>query len=448
MALTFKHFLAGLIWRLALLVGLNLGLVWLSKTYGIWFFTLVVLANLLLIRTLYRYVTGMNRKLVRFFESVQYGDFAIKFRSDDSLGESFSALNAQMNKVLEAFRQAREENEANLHFIHTIIQHVNVGLFSFDAQGNIELINREALRLLGAYRLKNLRDLAQSPHQTLLRLLGPSTRSQKFLYPTPSGQQLIVHAVKVNVRGRNISLVSLQNIQPELLEKELEAWQNLARVLRHEIMNSVTPIVSLAETMKKIVDQDIPETEATHEAIADLRLALDTIGQRGKGIMQFVQAYREFTTIPKPVMERTAVEPLVQGVLTLFQDSFSGGKIRTACQFLNQELEILADPAQIEMVLINLVKNAVEAMADVPSPGLLIRAGEQEGHVFIEVTDNGKGIDPADQERIFVPFFTTKADGSGIGLSLSMQIMQHHGGNIQCFSTPGTGSRFVLNFRN
>jgi len=243
-------------------------------------------------------------------------------------------------------------------------------------------------------------------------------------------------------------VASLQNIRSELQQRELEAWQNLTKVLRHEIMNSITPIVSLAGTMRDIVETDLakPVAHDPHltESVNDLRDALTTIEQRGAGVMRFVDAYRHFTTIPQPVFADVLVENLLRNVAQLAQPNAQ--KNRIAITTASPNLAIRADTAQIEMVLLNLVKNAVESLEKTANPAVRLDAGADGPHVVIRVSDNGPGIEPEALEQIFIPFYTTKKTGSGIGLSLSRQIMQLHGGQLTAESTPGQGSTFRLVF--
>ncbi len=398
--------------------------------------------------SLYTYVTSINRKLTRFLESVRYSDFAIAFKSDNELGESFKDLNAQINEVLDAFRQARAEKEANLQYLNTIVQHVSVGLLSFDTVGNVELVNQAALRLLGIYRLRQLSEL-QAAHPALVALFQGTGRSEPTVYQTQERTELSVRCTAVRLRGRQVTLVSLQNIHPELQRKELEAWQNLTNVLRHEIMNSVTPIVSLVGTMQQIVDSELTgmtQTDSVTESISDLRMALSTIENRGRGIMRFVDAYRHFTTIPQPRLADVSVEHLLKTVLALVQPDFQRRQITVPPLVVSPPLTILADADQIEMVLLNLIRNAIESMIDWPDPAIWIDARASDNRVGIRVRDNGPGIEPEALEKIFIPFFTTKKTGSGIGLSLSRQIMQLHGGQLTVESSPGQGSTFTLLF--
>ncbi|GAB3316786.1 sensor histidine kinase [Larkinella ripae] len=392
---------------------------------------------------LHRYITSLNRKLTRFMESVRYSDFAVAFKADNELGPSFKELNQQFNEVLEAFRQARAEKEANLHYLNTIVQQVSVGLISFDAAGNVEMSNQAALRLLGIYRLRSLSDL-QNVHAGLYDILTGTPSSTPAIYQTSFEQELSVRCATVSLRGRPVTVASIQNIRSELQQKELEAWQNLTKVLRHEIMNSVTPIVSLVGTMQQIVNTELAGADA--EAVNDLREALTTIEHRGRGIMRFVDAYRNFTAIPQPRLAEISVENLLKNVLALVQTELQQRHIILQAPPVPSYLMIFADAGQIEMVLINLIKNAMESLDGHRKPKLKIEVKSQDNRLSIYVIDNGPGIEPEAIEKIFIPFYTTKKTGSGIGLSLSRQIMQLHNGQLKVTSTPGQGSTFSMIF--
>ncbi|RRA99770.1 sensor histidine kinase [Larkinella rosea] len=392
---------------------------------------------------LHRYITSLNRKLTRFMESVRYSDFAVAFKADNELGPSFKELNQQFNEVLEAFRQARAEKEANLHYLNTIVQQISVGLISFDMAGNVEMSNQAALRLLGIYRLRNLSDL-QAVHAGLYDLLTTTPSSTPAVYQANSEQELSVRCATVSLRGRPVTVASIQNIRTELQQKELEAWQNLTKVLRHEIMNSVTPIVSLVGTMQQIVNTELAGAE--EESVNDLREALTTIEHRGRGIMRFVDAYRNFTAIPQPRLAEISVENLIRNVLALVQTELQQRHIILQAPPVPSYLMIFADAGQIEMVLINLIKNAMEILEGERKPKLKIEVKSQDNRLIIYVIDNGPGIEPEAIEKIFIPFYTTKKTGSGIGLSLSRQIMQLHNGQLKVTSTPGQGSTFSMIF--
>jgi two-component system, NtrC family, nitrogen regulation sensor histidine kinase NtrY len=393
---------------------------------------------------LYQYATTINRKLSRLFESIRYSDFAIKFRSDDQRGDSFRELNQQFNEVLEAFRAARAEKEANLQYLNTIVQQINTGLISLSHDGRVELVNSAALKMLGVYRLRQLSDIAEV-HPLLADIIQKQTSGGRELYETPDETPLAVQITPIQLRGKSFRIIALQNIQSELQQKEIEAWQNLTRVLRHEIMNSLTPILSLVGTMRDIVNLDIVPVIPENEGVQDLSEALQTLEKRSQGIIQFVNAYRDFTTLPKPVFVQLRAKELFGRVLQLFQTNLQNHHIELVTSILPENLSFEADADQMEQVLINLVKNAIEALQESKNPQLNVKAySDMNGRVYMEVADNGAGIAPEAIEKIFIPFYTTKKTGSGIGLSLSRQIVQQHGGTLTVTSEEKKGTTFVV----
>ncbi|MEZ4900834.1 MAG: ATP-binding protein [Spirosomataceae bacterium] len=439
-----KHFSIGVLWRIGwLVVCVGTAVYFWEKQQ----WTLMALLGLLSgIATwqLYYYVTNINRKLARFFESVRYSDFAVKFRFDDKMGSSFREINQQFNEVMEAFRLARAEKEANLQYLNTIVQQISTGLISFGSDGRVELINSAALKMLGIYRLRLLDDL-QDSHPQLFTLISTLRTGARQLYQTSDEESLSVHATQMQLRGKVLRIVVLQNIQSELQQKEIQAWQNLTRVLRHEIMNSLTPILSLAGTMKEIVQFDITPIIPENEGVQDLTEALQTLEKRSAGIIQFVNAYRDYTTLPKPVFVEIHAKDLLNRIIQLFHKDLHEALIDFKMTIVPQTLSLTIDTDQIEQVLINLIKNAIEALQGHPNPTLTISVySDMNQHAYIEVADNGSGIEPEAMERIFIPFFTTKKTGSGIGLSLSRQIVQQHGGSLTVSSKVGEGTTFVI----
>ncbi len=416
--------------------------------------------------SLFRYVNDTNRRLARFFESVRYSDFAIRFSSAKDKGDSFAEVNRQFNEVLEAFRQTRAEKEANLLFLNTIVQHLSAGILVFDAQSGVLVSNSAAFQLLGVYRLHHLHDLPER-HKALTQFVQNLSSKGKMLYQPETNRQLAVQGVSVSLQGRAVRLLTLQNIHPELQRKEVDAWRNLTRVLRHEIMNSVTPIVSLVETAQEIVKHDLPKNAATD----DLTEALEVVAVRSRGLVNFVEAYRSFSAIPQPRLDDISAKTLLERVVQLAVSESKDLNIKIESFVQPESLRLQADAGQLEMVLLNLVKNAREAfgtltigraqpidpntpITNIPitntpisSPRITLRAGaDAKDRAFIEVEDNGPGIPAELLEEIFIPFFTTKPTGSGVGLSISKQIMQLHGGDIRVSTSTGGGARFVLEF--
>ena len=334
--------------------------------------------------------------------------------------------------MLEAFRKARSEKEEHWQYLNSVVQQVRTGILSFDADGNIQLINTNAKKFIGISSIRNIRELIQLNPRLYhsLNSVGPG-RSE--LYKGSNELHLTIQATELRIRGADVKLVTLQNIQPELQKQELEGWQNLTRVLRHEIMNSITPISSLTSTLREILDHDMEKKQSHYElkeeGAEDLREGLSTIENRSKGLIKFIDAYREYTSLPKPKMSMIRVRDVIEKVAQFMKPELRKTSIDFHYECNSEYLTIQADVEMIEQVLINLLKNAIEALVDTPNPRLELRGHYDENTVKIDVIDNGPGIIPEAVEHIFVPFYTTKRTGSGIGLSLSRQIMQMHKGS-------------------
>jgi nitrogen fixation/metabolism regulation signal transduction histidine kinase len=397
-----------------------------------------------------RYVEKTNRKLTRFLESIKYSDFSSGFAYDNKLGRSFRQLNKAFNEVLEAFRQARAEKEEHLNYLHTIVQHVSTGLISFDTEGNVGLINTTAKRFLQAPQIRNIAEL-KPIHPEIYRQLNELAPGNKALIRKSSDVSLAMHATELRMRGQTYKLVALQNIEAELQQKEVEAWQNLTRVLRHEIMNSITPIASLTETLNQILQEDLEKKNGgyyiEHESIEDLSDGLTTIENRSKGLIRFVDAYRDYTSIPKPKFSNVLIQKMFSHINNLLSAEMESLGIEFRISLTPENLEIFADRELIEMVLINLIKNAKESILQISEPILELRGRlDSDQRVIIEVKDNGPGIIAEAMDRIFIPFYSTKKNGSGIGLALSRQIMQMHNGSLRVKSEPDIYTIFTLHF--
>ncbi|MBX2966005.1 MAG: GHKL domain-containing protein [Cyclobacteriaceae bacterium] len=398
---------------------------------------------------LFRFVSQINRKLTRFLESVKYSDFISGFTADHKLGKSFKDLNLAFNEVLEAFRKARSEKEEHWQYLNTIVQQVRTGILSYDAEGNIQLINANARKFMNVPAIKKIHNLKES-NPKLYQAIIETESGKSTLYKGSNELYLTVQATEIRIRGNDVRLITLQNIQPELQKQELEAWQNLTRVLRHEIMNSITPISSLTSTLKDVLAYDMQKKDGHYElkteGAEDLREGLNTIENRSKGLIKFIDAYREYTSLPKPIMKSIRLKDFLEKVATLMKPDIKKHNINFSWSCTSEYLTLQGDEEMIEQVLINLLKNAVEALTETPNPTLELRGLYDESAVKIEVTDNGAGIIKEAIEKIFVPFYSTKRTGSGIGLSLSRQIMQMHNGSISVESEPDVRTVFTLRF--
>lgn len=451
----FRHFRIRVLVRVILLGLTTFTLVWLASNSSEKFVTaaLMVVVVISQLVELFRFVDKTNQKLTRFLDSIRYSDFASTFTHDHHLGKSFRQLNDSFTIVLDAFRKAREEKEESLLYLQTVVQHVSTGLLSYDQSGHIELINNTAKRYIRQPAIHNIREL-EATQPELYEALSALKPGGKSLLRINHSLHLAMSATELVLQGKSIKLVAMNNIVSELQQKEIDAWQNLTKVLRHEIMNSVTPISSLVSTMKDILDEDLVDMEngdkrIAGETVEDIQLGLKTIQNRSHGLIRFVDAYRNITNIPEPEFQHIAIQELLERTEQLMRAEMTARSVTFDYKVDGSlgNTYLSADPELIEQVLINLVKNAMEAVEGREGAKICLKAiPNAEQRVLVQVIDNGPGIIPEAQERIFVPFYTTKKTGSGIGLALSRQIMQLHNGTLTVDSVPEEETVFTLHF--
>lgn len=402
--------------------------------------------------SLIRYTEQTNRRLTRFFESIRHADFTTSF-TENELGKSFEGLNNEFNQVITAFNKNKTEKEEHFNYLLTVIQHVSIGIIVFKRDGKVDVFNNAVKHLLRINRLRKISHLSEVSEELPEKLLSMKAGDKALvkLFVSDELLQLSMHATEFKMRGEEYILVSFQDIHPELEQKEIESWQKLIRVLTHEIMNSITPISSLAATIKDIMEgrkeNYPPRDEQEEEDIESVTQAVATIEKRGKGLLNFVELYRNLTRIPKPHFRHFKVNTLLESALELMNPKMEMHHIKCNIRIYPNDLKILADPDLIDQVIINLMLNAIEAVAEVEKPQITIVASVNfNNRITIEIADNGKGISQDILDKIFMPFFTSKKSGSGIGLSLSRQIMQMHKGTISVRSKPGEGAIFTMIF--
>lgn len=397
------------------------------------------------------YVNSINQKLARFLDSIRFTDFSSSFVSDSGLGGSFKEVNKAFNEVMNVFKQTRAEKEEQMLFLQVIIQHINTGIISFNSAGQIGVINNAAKHLLQIPQFRLISDLGKlSPK--LLKEVQEMKPSQRISFKVNPSLHLIIQSTSLKMGGQSWTLLSLQNINAELQSNELEAWQNLTKVLRHEIMNSITPISSLVDSLRTILEEDSYVQQEgfliKRDGYQDIQEGLETIANRSRGLVGFVNAYRDYTNIPQPKKELVPVKTLFENVLTLMKEDLRNAQVQVRTEVIPEELELLCDPDQITMILINLVKNASESLQSQADRVICLKGFSQgDSGIFLQVEDHGPGIIPEALERIFVPFYSTKKTGSGIGLAISRQIMNLHRGTLQVTSVPNDKTVFTLSFR-
>jgi nitrogen fixation/metabolism regulation signal transduction histidine kinase len=448
----FRRFRVQVILRILLLSAAIFGLFYFILATQL-YTTMLVTGFLILYQVfaLIRCVERTNQYLSRFFQAIKYGDFSQTFTGKE-LGGSFRELVTAFDEVMDKVRQTRSEKEEHYRYLQTIVRHVGIGLMAFKADGSVDLINTAAKRMLKVARLKNIQSL-NSFSQSLVDALFSLKAGEKALIKIPDqDMELALHAAEFRLKDQKYILVSLQNIQSELQEKEMEAWQTLIRVLTHEIMNSMTPITSMAATVIDLLGPFQGKNGETidGETITDITDALKTIHKRSLGLTDFVEAYRNLTLIPKPKFKVFPINDLFGRIEKLMENKLTKKGIIFQWSVEPQSLELTADPGLIEQVLINLVLNAAEAFDggkdSKPSQIQLTANLDDNGKIIIRVADNGTGIVKEALTKVFIPFYSTKKKGSGIGLSLSRQIMKLHKGSIMVQSEPDVETVFTLKF--
>lgn len=414
-------------------------------TYGLALGALVLLVGLVL--DLARYLTRGQQALTDFTLALKYRDFSRQYPAQ-SVSASLRPLHEAFNQVNATFRELRAEQEGQFQYLQTILALLDTGIVSYDAAGTVAWVNEAFKQTLHLPYLKNIRAL-QSRQPVLYEAICRAVPGQPVVVKLTVGRQtvqLLMSATQFKLRGEAFTLLAFKNVSQALADTETAAWQQLLRVMTHEIMNSVAPIASLADSLGRHVQRARPQ-EVSNELLDDVGTGIRIIQQRSEGLLRFAQVYRDFSTLASPQRTTLYVQELLQTTQRLLAEQLAAQGVEVTLSVRPAHLTLHADGHLLEQVIINLVLNAAQALAQIPNPhiSLLAWPDEQE-RVIIEVKDNGRGI-PADVlDSIFIPFFTTRPNGSGIGLSLAKQIMQLHQGSVQVHSVVGTGSAFQLWF--
>lgn len=456
--MAFKTFRLKLIVRVLLLAATLFAMIWLWLETE-YYVSIALLFILAFFQTagIISFLEKTNLLLTRFLDAIRYSDFTGTF-TDQGLKSNFGDLNRAFSQVLEKFRQERSEKEETLRYLEMVVQHIGTGMICFDSSGTVVLINRSAKRLFPQAQIRTVGSFKKisEPFAETLLSMGDESRSLQRVETGKQLLQLALHSTEFRMHGDMYKLVSFQNIQHELEEKELESWQNITKVLAHEIMNSITPIASLSATVHSLIQaKSVHEGDRSSietETLNDIDEALQTINNRCHGLMRFVNSYRDFTQIPEPNAESIDVSGLLARVLQLMKGEFEKRKIHSETSTEPQGLQLFADPQLVEQVIINITKNALQVLEAVEDARIRYRARmNSAGRIEISIEDNGPGMKKEVLNQIFIPFYTTPTGkqagrGSGIGLSLSRQIMRNHGGSLHAKSEPGKGTVFTMRF--
>ena len=399
-----------------------------------------------------------NKKLAFFFSAVRNEETSLFFPEGVGFANE-KLLNRSLNELNNKLKDARLNIELQEKFYKSIMEKITTGIISFYQNGVVEFTNPEIKRIFG---------LEHISHISKLQVIDP--KLVDLLEQIESGEQrrinvkvnhnllsLAVHSQTIIIQNREVKIVTLQDIKSELDIHEMDSWQKLIRILNHEIMNSVAPITSLSSTLsdfyKSGEDQTSPEN-ITPRIISDTIRGLNIIEDHGKGLIHFVESYRSLTQLPKPEFTRVNIKEFFERIMILVNSGFdndnSKDKVRPliTSSVTRDDITLVADDKLLAQVFINIIKNSIEAFGNYEEGYFISMSADRntDGRIVLTIKDNGPGMDADTLEKIFVPFFTTKESGSGIGLSLSRQIIRIHNGNITCDSTPGNGTTILMQF--
>ncbi len=447
--MTFKKYDWSLLIRIALLFATMSGAAFLLSK-GLFLVMAVVLAIIVLqVIDLYRFTNKSKEELEQFVESVHYRDFSRHF-DEKNAPVAVQPMRKGFNEINSTFKIISKERETQYQYLQKILELVDTGILSYDNKdGDVMWMNESLKLLLNIPYLKTIHSLEKRDEALYKEITALKPGESKVLTITADKNMLkvLLSATAFQTESKVYKLIAFQNINEALDETESKAWQKLLSVMTHEIMNSVAPISSLAETLKNRLQVSLKDLNNNSGSLDDLELGIDTIKRRSEGLLKFAETYRNLNKITNPNLKKIYVRDMFENLHRLMQPTFEQKNIELEVILKDPDLTLEADTDLIEQVLINLILNAADAVKEVTNPRILLSAYiTTSNKVVIKVADNGIGISADLMEKIFIPFFSTRKTGSGIGLSLCKQIMMLHKGNIKVQSVAGEGTAFLLLF--
>lgn len=426
----------------------------------LWFSMIGVgLIILLLVVFLIRYVNNTNYSLVKFLEALKNEDYSVYF-SPSKKGDSFAKVFDDFNLIIKIFKQNKIEKEAQYKYFKYILEHVNLGiisikkddLFRSNSSDEILFLNKAACDIIQQPKHKYWHRLATKVPWLVIEL-KKIANGGKLLVEFGNEiekKQLSLESIEIQLLGEKYLIITFQDIRSEIEQKEIEAWHNVIRILAHEMLNSFTPVSSLASTVKSTTEDSegniIKLRDLDDEDIQDINMAVTTIKKRSDGLLAFVKDYRTISNVPVPIVVNTNIKKFLHSIELLMKPMLSEANVSLELSHIPANGVIMADTKLIEQVVINLINNSIHALSETENPLIKISCSIQSDKTIISVHDNGRGIEDQILNQIFIPFYTTKKNGSGIGLSLSKNIMKKHGGNLIVSSEVGKFTMFSLIF--
>jgi nitrogen fixation/metabolism regulation signal transduction histidine kinase len=440
-----KNFYVQLIFRVVAITAIALIFAFSCSVFN-WFFMIpsVVLLTLQVL-WLIRFLNRNNRRMAYFFESIKNEDYSLQFPEDESL-ESLNELHKGLNKVNHLIRETQIKNKAQEKYYQEILKEASIGILTFNQKGHVLFSNPTAKKLLNHEHLSHIKQI-EMIHKELYAIVKSIQPFERKLFEFSNereSRQLVIKCSEIVLNDESLLLIVIQDIKNELDDKETDSWIKLIRVLTHEIMNTIAPITSISESLLKHYRK---ENSLNEDQIVMTTKGLQVIQEQSKNLTAFVQSYRRLLNVSKPDKEIIDVAILFDKVKALMEEEFHKNNIEFIIQSNSDALEIFADEKQITQVLLNLLKNAMQALSNIDSATITLESGiYPSGEKYIAVCDNGPGISKDKLDQIFIPFFTTKSNGTGIGLSLSKQILSLHEGSLSVRTQPNVETVFTLKF--
>ena len=447
--MTFNHFEGRILFRVLLLFLALLAAAWLLVSQ--WYVYLAFLVPLIIYQVieLIRFQRKVQEELSQFVEAVHYRDFSRYFDEKHAPSE-LQPLRKGFNEINTTFKIISKEKETQYQYLQKILELVDTGILSYDLDsGEVVWMNESLKRMLQLPYLKTIHSMAKRDKDlySVIEALQPGDSKITTAHLEKEIFKVLLSATAFQTEGKKYKLIAFQNVNEALDETESKAWQKLLSVMTHEIMNSVAPISSLAETLKNRLHVSAARLNRDDHTIEDLEIGIDTIKRRSEGLLKFAETYRSLNKINTLNLQKVYLRELFGNINQLMQPTFEQKNIELEIILRDPDLAMQADPSLMEQVLINLVVNAIEAVKERPHPKIILTADVTlNKRVVLKVIDNGTGIPEELLDKIFIPFFSTKKQGSGIGLSLCKQIVMLHRGTLQVQSVEGQGTVFAMQF--
>ncbi len=446
--MTFKRYEGRLLIKVLLLFVVLATAAWFLVSNNYLYAGLLIGVTLFQLYDIYRMLKKAQDEVQEFVESVHYRDFSRHFNVKQAPAE-LQTLRKGFNEINSTFKVISKEKEMQYQYLQKILELVDTGIISYEMEsGELNWMNDTFKRMMDIPYLRTIHSLEKRDpvlYEAVLAIRPGETRIVTITKES-SPLKILLAATIFQTEGKINKVIAFQNINEALDETEAKAWQKLLSVMTHEIMNSVAPISSLAGTLKNRLLQVVPHTDANNSDRDDLELGLETIKRRSEGLLKFAETYRNLNKVTTPNLKKIFVRDLFENLHTLMQPTLEQKNIQLEVILKDPGLVAEVDVNLIEQVLINLVVNSLEALKEKQDPKIILSAAQSKSRLLIKVADNGPGIYPEVLDKIFIPFFSTKKSGSGIGLSLCKQIMLLHKGNIQVQSREGEGTAFILHF--